>query len=292
MPITETLRCVHAAGAILGEGPVWVGREQALYWTDIQGKRIYRFDPASELYASWPTPFRIGSLAPRASGGFVGGSEHGFVFIDEDFGDFQRIGEVDPDRPNNRFNDGKVDPVGRFWAGTMDDAEVERTGGLYRLDGDLRFACQDSGYLVPNGPAFSPDGSLCYHSDSPAQTIFRFALASDGELTGKAVFAKFEPGDGYPDGMATDADGCLWVAFWDGWCLRRLSPDGEIISTVTLPVQRPTSCAFAGTEMEWMFITSASTGLDATQLHSQPFAGGLFRWRPPVRGWEPPCFAG
>ena len=270
---------------------MWVAAEQALYWVDIKGLKIHRFDPVSGADASWPTPFRIGSIAPRAGGGFVGGSERGFVLIDAGITRFEVIVHPERDVPGNRFNDGKLDPSGRFWAGTMDDGEEQATGALYRLDPDLRWSAHDHGYQVTNGPAFSPDGRFLYHTDSGLRTIFRFEIADDGSLRDKTRLARFSQADGHPDGMTVDSEGCLWVAFWDGWCVRRLSPEGAAIALLPLPVQRPTSCCFGGSALDQLFITSASLGLDDAARAAQPLAGGLFMAEPGVRGVVPPSFA-
>lgn len=291
-PCSPPIRCVTDAQAVLGEGPTWAAREQALYWLDIKGRRLHRFDPVTHEAASWETPFRIGAIAPRAAGGFVGSSERGFVLVDPQAGRYDLIGDPEPDLPGNRANDGKLDRGGRFWAGTMDDAEQQRQGSLYRLDPDLTWRRHDSGYLVPNGPAFSPDGGVMYHTESSERTIFRFDLDASGAPSGKAVFAQFGGADGYPDGMAVDGEGCLWVAFWDGWCVRRLSRDGAVIGTIELPVQRPTACAFGGADLDQLFITSASVGLDSAARAVQPLAGGLFVTRPGVKGCVPVEFAG
>jgi D-xylonolactonase len=280
----KAARCVSDSCALLGEGPVWVEREQALYWIDIKGCRLHRFDPATRAQESWPTPFRIGSIAPRVGGGFVGAGDRGFLLIDAAITRFASIANPEADLPGNRFNDGKLDAAGRFWAGTMDDAEEQATGSLYRLDADLRWSVQDSDYNVTNGPAFSPDGRNMYHTDSAERTIYRFALAADGTLADKTRFARFGQADGYPDGMTVDHEGCLWVAFWDGWCVRRISPAGETIATLELPVQRPTSCAFGGAALDQLFITSATIGLDRAARAAQPLAGGLFMATPGVSG--------
>lgn len=284
--------CIAPAADLLGEGPVWVPREQALYWLDIKGLRLHRYDPATGGVTSWPMPFRIGSIAPRAGGGFVGGSERGLVLIDPALERFDIVADPEKHLPGNRFNDGAVDPAGRFWAGTMDDAEEHSTGALYRLDPDLRCSQHDSGYRVTNGPAFSPDGRYLYHSDSAAREIYRFTLDADGLLSGKTVFARFGQADGYPDGMTVDREGCLWVAFWDGWCVRRLSPRGEPIALLPLPVQRPTSCTFGGPDLNLLFVTSATIGLNRAALASQPQAGCLFMATPGVIGLAAPPFAG
>ena len=275
--------CIADVKAVLGEGPVWVEREQALYWVDIKGLKIFRLDEADSL-TSWQTPFRIGSLAPRAQGGFIAGTERGFAIVDPGEERFELLADPEPERTDNRFNDGKVDRCGRFWAGTMDDTEARSSGALYRLDTLSRWERVDDGYKVTNGPAFSPDGSVMYHTDSARQTIYAFDLEEDGSASNRRVFARFGEGEGYPDGMTVDSEGCLWVAFWDGWCIRRLSPSGEPMLQVDVPVQRPTSCAFGGPSLDRLYVTSASIGLDQTDLGVQPYAGGLFVVEPGVSG--------
>ncbi|MEA1015662.1 SMP-30/gluconolactonase/LRE family protein [Sphingosinicella sp. LY1275] len=287
----DTPKCVADCQAVLGEGPVWVAAEQALYWLDIKGYRILRRSNEGAITA-WETPFRICSLAPRAVGGFVAGTENGFALVDPAEDIYELIGDPEPERSTNRFNDGKVDREGRFWAGTMDDAEEQASGALYRLDQDRGWSRLDDGYEVTNGPAFSPDGRILYHNDSGRRTTFAFDVADDGSLANKRVFAHFEAADGYPDGMTVDAEGCLWIAFWDGWCVRRLSRDGEVLRVIELPVERPTSCAFGGPEVDQLFITSARVGLNAEALAAQPHAGGLFLARPGVAGIEERPFAG
>lgn len=281
-----------AGGDVLGEGPVWVAGERALYWLDIKGLKLHRYDPVTGAGASWPTPFRIGSIAPRAAGGFVGGGEHGLVLIDAAIARFDIVADPEAHVPGNRFNDGALDTAGRFWAGTMDDAEEQALGALYRLDADLRWSRHDDGYRVTNGPAFSPDGRFLYHTDSAARVIYRFRLGADGSLGEKTRFARFGQADGHPDGMTTDREGCLWVAFWDGWCVRRLSPDGATLALLPLPVQRPTSCAFGGADLDRLFVTSATIGLDDAARAAQPLAGGLFMAAPGVSGFAVPPFAG
>lgn len=286
----KSASCIADSRAILGEGPVWVAREQALYWLDIKGQAMFRWSGEGP-YERWGTPFRIGSLAPRSAGGFVAGTERGFAFVDPRAARYEPFADPEPDRPGNRFNDGKLDRDGRFWAGTMDDAEREASGALYRLDADLDWQLMDDGYRVTNGPAFSPDGRIMYHNDSARQLIYAFDLDA-GEPRNRRVFASFGEGDGYPDGMTVDAEGCLWVAFWDGWCLRRFAPDGERLERIELPVQRPTSCAFGGPALDMLFITSARIGLDENSLAMQPSAGGLFMLRPGVSGVPDTPFTG
>lgn len=286
----EDASCIDV-GAVLGEGPVWVEREQALYWVDIPEKRVFRWSEADGVRRI-DTGAHICSLAPRARGGFIGAGYDGFLAIDFDAGRVDVIADPEPHLDANRFNDGKTDRQGRFWAGTMDRDEREASGSLYRLDADLRWTCVDTGYLVTNGPAFSLDGRTLYHSDSALGRIYAFDLAEDGTATGRRLFAEFSEGQGYPDGMTVDAEDCLWIAFWDGWCLRRLAPTGECLTELPLPVQRPTSCAFGGPDLDQLFVTSATRGLDEKSLAMQPSAGGLFMLVPGVKGVPEAPFAG
>ncbi|MEA3029490.1 MAG: xylono,5-lactonase [Sphingomonadales bacterium] len=285
------MECIADVKAVLGEGPVWVAREQALYWVDIPEKRLFRWSEAEGLRER-ELADHLCSLAPRASGGFIGAGYDGFLAIDLETRQALHLGDPEPELDTNRFNDGKVDREGRFWAGTMDRFEREVTGALYRLDADLKWTCIDSGYRVTNGPAFSLDGRTMYHSDSALQRVYVFDLAGDGSATDRRIHAQFERGEGYPDGMTVDAEDCLWIAFWDGWCVRRLSPAGERLQELRLPVQRPTSCAFGGAALDRLFITSASRGLTPTEMEGQPSAGGLFMATPGVTGVAEPLFAG
>ncbi len=287
----KTVGCIANVKAVLGEGPVWVEREQALYWVDIKGRRLFRRSFAGEL-TEWHTPLRVCSLAPRAAGGFVAGTERGFAWVDPDQSRYEPFANPEPDRPTNRFNDGKLDRAGRFWAGSMDDAEKSAAGALYRLDPGRDPVRIDDDYRVTNGPAFSPDGRTMYHSDSARQLIYAFDLDETGAASSKRQFARFGEGEGYPDGMTVDSEGFLWVAFWDGWCLRRFSPAGELLAEIEVPVQRPTSCTFGGPDLDRLFVTSARIGLDDAALAAQPYAGGLFVLQPGASGVADTQFQG
>ncbi|HXH52226.1 MAG TPA: SMP-30/gluconolactonase/LRE family protein [Sphingomicrobium sp.] len=291
MRIDCQVRCVADVGAVLGEGPAWVEREQALYWVDIKGRKIFRLGESGEV-RQWDTPIRVGSLVPRQSGGFIGGTEDGIAAIDLEAGRFQILLHPEIDQPENRFNDGKVDRHARFWAGTMHDPETEAAGALYLLDHELGCTRADDGYKVTNGPAFSPDGRTMYHNDSARQVTYAFDLDRDGMASNRRVFARYSDGDGYPDGMTVDSEGGLWIAFWDGWCVRRYSPGGECLAKVELPVQKPTSCAFGGPDLDRLYVTSASIGLDEAERARQAQAGGLFMLGPGVKGLPEMPFAG
>lgn len=291
MAADSNVACVADVHAVLGEGPVWVARENALYWLDIKGRKIFRLSDAGEL-SQWPTPFRVGSIAPRASGGFIAGTDQGIAEIDLKTGQLDVLFNPEEELPGNRFNDGKVDRSGRFWAGTMDDSERQASGALYRFDSKLKWSSVDKGYKVANGPAFSPDGKFMYHNDSGRQVTYVFDMDETGNAANRRTFLQFGEGDGYPDGMTVDAEGCMWIAFWDGGCIRRFSPGAELLQTVEMPVSRPTSCAFGGSDLDRLYVTSASIGLDESALSMQPNAGGLFMVTPGVQGIAEVPFAG
>lgn len=291
MTTESTIQCIANVHAVLGEGPVWVAREGALYWVDIKGRKVFRLGSSGQIDC-WNTPLRVGSIAPRASGGFIAGTDQGIAHIDLADNRFDIVASPEASRPSNRFNDGKVDRQGRFWAGTMDDAEREATGTLYCFAPDLRWDVADGGYRVTNGPAFSPSGDRMYHNDSPRRVTYVFDLAPDGAATNRRTLLQFAAGDGYPDGMTVDAEGCLWIAFWDGGCVRRFSPQGALLKTVEMPVTRPTSLAFGGADLDRLYVTSASIGLEPDAAAMQPNAGGLFMLSPGVRGVEDMPFAG
>jgi D-xylonolactonase len=291
MKAESDVTCVADVHAVLGEGPVWVRQEAALYWVDIKGRKIFRLGEGGQL-DQWETPFRVGSLAPRASGGFIAGTDQGIATIDLESGRFEVVDQPEADLPDNRFNDGKVDRGGRFWAGTMDDTEKAAAGSLYRIGPDLRPTRVDDGYKVTNGPAFSPSGDRMYHNDSARKVTYVFDLDGDGNAANRRLFATYGADEGYPDGMTVDAEACLWIAFWDGWCVHRFSPDADLLQTIEMPVARPTSCAFGGPGLDRLYITSASMGLDEAARSVQPRAGGLFMTSPGVRGLSEIPFAG
>lgn len=284
------MECLADVRATLGEGPVWVVTEQALYWVDIPEQRIFRWSQADGLRII-AVEQHVCSLLPRAGGGFVGGCYDGFIALDDAFA-VTHIGNPEPEIAGNRFNDAKIDRAGRLWAGTMDRTEAKAGGSLYRLDPDRSWEQIDSGYRVTNGPAFSHDGRVMYHTDSALQTVYAFHVDDKGQAHERRVHLRFGRGEGYPDGMTVDAEDCLWIAFWDGWCVRRFSPAGELLATLQVPAQRPTSVAFGGPKLDRLFITSAARGLTPEDLERQPQAGGLFVTRPGVCGIAEMPFSG
>lgn len=269
-------RCLWPARCVLGESPIWDARCGVVRFVDIERSVVHGWDPATGEGRDWEAPCRVGSIALRAGGGLVGGTKFGFALVDPDADRFTVIDHPEPDFPTNRFNDGKADPLGNFWAGTMDDLKRDRSGVLYCLHPDRTWTAIDPGYRISNGPAFSPAADILYHTDTLDRTTFAFDLAPDGALSNKRVFKEWGDVSGNPDGMTTDADGFLWVAFWGGWCVRRVSPAGEIVAEHRLPAANVTSMAFGGPALDRLFVTTARQELDAAALAGQPLAGGLF----------------
>jgi D-xylonolactonase len=190
---------------------------------------------------------------------------------------------VDAELPSNRLNDGHVDAAGRLWFGTMDDDQRQPSGSLYRLSGN-HLQRMDSGYVITNGPAMSPDGRILYHVDTLQRLMYAFDVDASGELANKRVFLTItEPGV-CPDGPVVDSQGNIWLALFGGWGVRCYSPDGQLLQTIALPVAQCTKVAFGGADLRTLYITTASVGLDDAQRAQQPLAGGLFRTRVAVPG--------
>jgi sugar lactone lactonase YvrE len=257
--------------------------ERALWFVDIKQRRIHRYDPAAGDGRSWDAPSQPGFLVPYERGGFIVGLANGLHRFGPDAGAFFPLVEVEPELPGNRLNDGAVDHKGRLWFGSMDDGERAPSGRLYRLERDGPRALDD-GYVITNGPAFSPDGKVFYHTDTLAKTIYAFDLDEAGAITNKRAFVRIEEGAGYPDGSVVDEEGCLWTSLFGGWGVRRYSPSGELVRTVEFPCANVTKIAFGGPDLRTVYATTARKGLKPEDLAVQPDAGGLFRFDADVRG--------
>jgi L-arabinonolactonase len=287
------LRLAVDARNKLGEVPVWDVAEQALYWIDIEGKKLFRLDHASGAVRDWTFAERIGSFALRRQDGLVCAFESGFAFFDPASGAVQWIARPEAMIRRNRFNDGKCDRAGRFWAGTMDDRLTEHTGSLYRLDPDGNAHRMDGGIGISNSLAWSPDDKVFYFADTMDGTIYAYDFdAATGEIANKRVFATTDTQPGSPDGSTIDADGYLWNAQWNGWRLVRYAPDGRVDRIVDLPVQKPTSCMFGGPDLRTLYVTSATWDLAGAALAAQPWAGGVLALDVGVAGLPEPRFAG
>lgn len=271
------IQCVWEAKAVLGEGPLYDPRNRMVFWVDIKSSKLFRLNLLSSERNCWDVPVAISSLGLRKRGGYICTRADGFHrldVIDRIELNFEAISDPEQDRPLNRFNDGKVDPEGGYWAGTMEDAEVDDIAGhWWRLGSDNSVVKMDHGYHVTNGPTFDVSRSRIYLTDSARRTIF-VATFKNGNFSDKRVFKTFTSEEGYPDGMTVDRYGYLWVCFWDGSCLRRFDADGVLDLKVDMPIPRPTSLIFVG---EVAYVTSASIGLSEEALGKAPLSGGLFK---------------
>lgn len=241
----------------LGEGPLWDVDEQRLYWIDSFDGRVFRCTAEGREVRAWDVPQKIGSMCLRKSGGAVVSLACGFHFLDFATGDVSLIADPEPDHPNNRLNDGKVDRQGRFVAGSMDTLEEGPNGALYRLDPDLQVARLESAIIVSNGPCWSPDGGTFYFTDTWSGQISAYDYdTATGTPSNKRRFCGMLPNGGGFDGATVDAEGCVWSAHVYAGQLVRYRPDGEIDRIIDMPVKKVTSVMFGGPELDVLYVTS------------------------------------
>jgi xylono-1,5-lactonase len=281
-------RPVWPLAAELGEGPVWVERDSALWFVDINKRQIHRYDPERGSRRSWDSPEPVGFLFPAEGGGFVAGLASGLHHFDEQSGAFELIAEVEPDQPQNRLNDGVVDPAGRLWFGTMDQGEKARTGAFYCFYRGTITRTGIADIAITNGPAVSPDGSILYVVDTLKGTIEAADIHADGTLGERRTFARIDPKDGHPDGPSIDCEGCLWIALYGGWEARRYSPAGDLIGRIRFPVSNITKIALGGKDLRTAFATTARQKLSAEAVAKQPEIGDLFEFRADAPGIPSP----
>lgn len=288
--MSADVECVWPVAAVLGEGPMWSAATRTLWFVDIKGRRIHAYAEHGGARRSVETPEFAAFVFDDVRGGMICGLKSGLFHFDA-AGRFDPVLQVDAGHPANRLNDGFVDPSGRLWFGTMDNDEKSASGSLYRFSGG-RLQVMDAGYVITNGPAMSPDGRVLYHVDTLQRCIYAFDVGSSGDLTGKREFVRITEEGVYPDGPVVDAAGRVWVAMFGGWGVRCYSAQGDLLQVIHMPVAQCTKVAFGGDDLRSMYITTASVGLAAEELASQPLAGGLFRTRVEVPGLEQNRFAG
>ena len=272
------------AEAELGEGPTWDAAAGRLLWIDILGSRLHTYDPATGRRTVRRTEQHIGAVKPRAGGGLVLNLRDGIGLLDPD-GGFRWLHHEPV--PGRRANDAAVAPDGALWAGTMRYDEAPGGGTLSRVTGDGSVDVVLDDVAVSNGTGWSPDGRLMYYIDSPTRRVDVFDHA-DGRITGRRTLAEIEEGAGFPDGLTVDAEGCVWVALWQGSAVRRYTPDGELDRVIELPVPLVTACAFGGADLSDLYITTARVGL----TEPPALAGSLFVVPGAGKGLAHPPFAG
>ncbi len=284
------MKCVLDVRAQVGECPRWHPVEKVLYWVDIYEPSLNRFDPVTGENRKWPMPERIGSFGFRSDGGFIAGMQSGIYLFDlADMASRRLVFPLEPNNPESRFNDGRCDPGGGFWAGTMVESLDRRVGALYRVDHKLDCKRMVDNLIAPNGMAFSPDGRTMYHSDSRQDYVFAWDFdAASGAISNQRVFLAMDIQEGRPDGAAVDSEGYYWICHVGGWHVARYSPDGKIDRVIGIPVQRPTMCAFGGDDLRTLYVTTATFPLSDAALRKQPLAGGLFAMDAGVAGIPEP----
>ena len=272
---------VSETAGLLSEGPRWLADRGELLWVDILRAQLHRarVDAAGMLTAPSTITIdrHVGAAAPAVRGGYVLAAGTGFVFVDDD-GSVRELAQPEAGRTDVRMNDGACDPQGRFWGGTMAYDELPGAGALYRLELDGSCTTVLTGLTISNGVGWSPEGTTMYLADSGTRTIDAFAFApATGDLTDRRTVVGIDEPGVAPDGLTVDDRGDLWVALWGGGAVRHYRPDGSPVATVTVPVDRPTSCAFGGPDRASLFVTTSRDGLDEASLERQPDAGRVFR---------------
>jgi sugar lactone lactonase YvrE len=280
------------ARAMLGEGPSWHAGEQKLYWVDIVGKMLHCYDPSTGMDRTWVLPEQIGCVVPRKAGGLVLSLESGFAFFDPQTGVHQVICDPEHGRIDTLPNDGKCDPVGRFWAGTKDVQEKNPLGSLYCLNSDLTCRRMETQVTVSNGITWNPDYTIMYYIDSPTRKVFAYEYDLEtGQISGRKVAIDVPFDMGFPDGMTTDGEGMLWIAHWGAWKVARWNPQTrKLIAAYDVPARHTSSCCFGGPNLNELYITTARIRISEEELQKYPDAGGLFRLQTDVQGFETFCF--
>lgn len=280
--------------AILGEGPVWDEVEEQLYWVDILSGHLFVYDPKEKENTVYDVGEHVGAVALREEGGLVMAMQTGFAFFDLEE---QKPGPItDPEShlPGNRFNDGKCDPSGRFWAGTMAYDLTEKAGSLYCLYPDLSVETRLPGVTISNGLAWNRKRNKLFFIDTPTGNIYSFDYKDrSGEISNREVVRNIDSGEGYPDGMTIDEEDCLWVCLYGGGKVIRIAPaDGQTLFEVHLPVPRVTSCTFGGPALDELYITTAREHMSEQEIAGKPLSGSLFKARLPFKGMPAFRFAG
>jgi sugar lactone lactonase YvrE len=263
---------------LLGEGPVWDAKQKKIYWVDILNGEIHEYSPEQKAHKIIPVHQMIGAFAFCTDGNLIAALQNGFAFIDRSTCEIKLITDPENHLPGNRFNDGKCDPAGRFWAGTMALSEESGVGSVYTVGKDLTAVKKIGDVSISNGMAWNADHTILYYIDSPSFKVVSYDYDKiTGQISNEKTTIKVAAEDGSPDGMTIDTEGMLWIAHWDGWQVTRWNPaTGEKLFHFSLPVGRVTSCTFGGEELKDLYITSAKVGLTEEALEKQPLAGSLF----------------
>lgn len=292
--MTSELQVRVPINALVGEGPIWDDQKNVLWWVDIFSSELYAFDPVSDVNQKWDVGQHVGTVVPWQDDKVVVAVANGMGSFDLKSQEFVPFNDPESNLPGNRFNDGKCDPAGRLWAGTMAYENPTDQGSLYVLDTDYKVTRVLGGIGISNGIVWSHDHTVMYYIDSVTRTVRAWDYSADtAEIANERTILKVEPGFGLPDGMAIDEEGMLWVAFYGGSRVCRVhARSGEILETIELPVSAITACAFGGSDLDTLFITSAAQDLSPEERAGRPADGNLFSITTGFKGVQSARFGG
>jgi sugar lactone lactonase YvrE len=289
---------VADARATLGEGPLWDAGRGLLWWVDILGGLVHAFDPSTGLDEAIAVGQAVGAVALREDGNLLVLGQDAILALDPVTRGLRTVLAFARETPPRRTNDGKPDPAGSLWLGRMTFDHASGMGSLCRLDRNLRLEVMLPELTIPNGLAWSPDGTTMYFVESISREVRAYDFdAETGEISNGRSFIRIGPGTGFPDaavpdGVTVEAEGSVWIAVWNGGCVIRVSPAGAIQTRLDLPVTQVSSAAFGGRDLSDLYVTSAREDFTDAEAAREPIAGGLFRLKPGVRGLPPHRFAG
>lgn len=272
---------------ILGEGPLYKENENSLYWSDIKDKRIYKYDLNSKTLEHFQFKKTIGSFVFTSENKLLATTNEGYEYLDLETKEISPLINPEEELINNRFNDGKCDAKGRYFAGSMDNNEEKITGSLYCLDKNI---CEkkEKDLFISNGLGWNKNSSKFYLTDSPKRVIYVYDYDLEtSTMSNKQIFVRIKDEDGYPDGLCLDEEDYIWSAHWAGGKITRYKADGSIDKIIELPVPNVTSCCFGGKDFKTLFITSAQKGLSKKELLASPLSGNTFILETNVKGQKP-----
>ncbi|MBF2028004.1 MAG: SMP-30/gluconolactonase/LRE family protein [Oscillatoriales cyanobacterium C42_A2020_001] len=280
----DALKNVLCSRARLGEGAMWNHRDQHLYWVDIYNHVVHQFNPATGECIVFDTGAEVTCLASAGEQQLIVALRDRLAFLDTQTGTVTPLISVEAENPHTRLNDGKADPQGRFWVGSISE-RAKPEANLYRYDPDGSLHQMETGLTNSNGLGWSPDQSTFYLTDTPTHKIYAYQYEPQtGSIRDRRVLIDLSQEGLFPDGLAIDAEGCLWSAMWDAWCVIRFDPNGQEVARVEMPVQCPTCCAFGDADLKTLYITTASVGQSQAEIQKSFYSGDLFALRTDVVG--------
>ncbi|KYC38367.1 gluconolaconase [Scytonema hofmannii PCC 7110] len=274
---------VLAARARLGESPVWDATQKLLYWVDIYNYRVHQFNPVTGQNSFFDVGDVVGCVALAGANRLIMAQRDRLAFLNTHTGEITPIIQVEADKPSNRFNDGKCDPQGRFWFGSM--SQEKSQASLYRYDPDNSLHLMETGLTVSNGLGWSPNEKVFYLTDSEQQKIYAYDFdAPTGKISNRRIFVDLTKAPFFPDGLTVDSEGHIWSAMWEGGCVIRFDSTGKEILRVKFPVKSPTNCTFVGEDLKLLYITTASVGLSQAEIDKSVSSGDLFEVQTDIAG--------